>query len=301
MRLLNFGSLNIDYTYQVPHFLSPGETCSCTAMAVGCGGKGLNQSIAAAKAGLETWHAGRIGNEGSFLLEALTQAKVRTDFVSVDSGPTGHAIIQVNPSGENCILIYPGANRRLDESTAHCILDQFSPGDFLLLQNETNLVPELIRMGHSRGMSVAFNAAPISNDLLSYPLELVDYLLINETEGYALTGSSSPQEICAILTQRFPSLQLVLTLGELGCIYAHGDERISVSAKQVKAVDTTAAGDTFTGFFLKGIVNGSDPQSALQLATAASALSVTRLGAASSIPSMDEVLSLYPEVSSLSP
>lgn len=301
MRLLNFGSLNIDYTYQVPHFLSPGETCSCTAMAVGCGGKGLNQSIAAAKAGLETWHAGRMGSEGSFLLEALAQAKVRTDFISVGSGPTGHAIIQVHPSGQNCILIYPGANCHLEESTARCILDQFSPGDFLLLQNETNLVPELIRMGHSRGMSVAFNAAPISDDVLSYPLELVDYLLINEIEGRTLTGSSSPQEICAILTRRFPSLHLVLTLGELGSIYAHGDERISVSAKQVKAVDTTAAGDTFTGFFLKGIANGSGPQSALQLATAASALSVTRPGAASSIPSLREVLSLYPEAASLSP
>ena len=113
MRVVNFGSLNIDYVYRVDHFVRPGETMSAKSLQVQCGGKGLNQSVALARAGVETWHAGLIGPEGRFLKETLDRAGVHTRFVEETAGSTGHAIIQVDSTGQNSILLHDGANGRL--------------------------------------------------------------------------------------------------------------------------------------------------------------------------------------------
>ena len=190
MKVVNFGSLNIDYTYRVDDFVKPGETKASQSLTVNCGGKGLNQSAALARAGAEVWHAGFVGAEGAFLVEKLRECGANTDFVRTASESTGHAIIQVNDGGQNCILIHAGTNGILTEEYVDEVLSHFAPGDVVLLQNETNLVGEIIEKAARRGLRVAFNAAPMDAKVADYPLDKVDWLFVNETEGAALTGVS---------------------------------------------------------------------------------------------------------------
>lgn len=288
MRVLNIGSLNIDYVYQVDHFVQPGETLHTASLRTGCGGKGLNQSIALAQAGVETWHAGMTGAEGAFLREKLASFGVRTELVRETGERTGHAVIQVDASGQNSILLYGGANRCLTEAFVDEALAGFGPGDWLLLQNETACVGYAIAQAKRRGLRVALNAAPADGELRQMPLELLDILFVNEVEGAFLTGAEAPEKIAAVLTAKYPDSALVLTLGGDGAIAARGEETARAAAFQVPVVDTTAAGDTFTGFFLRGVLDGKPLEACLRLATAASALAVTRKGAADSVPSYEE-------------
>lgn len=290
MRVLNFGSLNIDYVYQVDHFVQPGETLSSEKLQINCGGKGLNQSIALARAGVETWHAGCIGKEGLFLREKLENSGVHTQFVEQVSGSNGHAIIQVDPSGQNSILLHAGTNSQLDEAFVDRVLDHFSSEDVVLLQNETSCVGYILEQAARRGMRVALNAAPANSALLSMPLERLTWLLVNEVEGAVLAGQETPEAIVSCLTRRYPRTMLVLTLGTEGSIAALGDTRARTGIFPVQAVDTTAAGDTFTGYFLRGMLDGAAPEACLRLASAASALAVTRPGAADSVPAYGDVL-----------
>ena len=289
MRVLNIGSLNIDYVYRVERFARPGETLSAVSMQAGCGGKGLNQSAALARAGVETWHAGLIGAEGAFLREKLAAFGVHTELVRETGESTGHAVIQVDASGQNSILVYGGANRCLTEAFVDAALAGFGPGDWLLLQNETACVGYAAAQAKRRGLRVALNAAPADGSLWETPLELVDLLFVNETEGAFLAGAEVPEEIAAVLTARYPDTALVLTLGEDGALAAGcGREPVRAAAFRVPAVDTTAAGDTFTGFFLRGVLDGWPPEKCLRLAAAAAALAVTRRGAADSVPTYGE-------------
>lgn len=290
MRVLNFGSLNIDYVYQVDHFVQPGETLSSDHLQINCGGKGLNQSIALSRAGVETWHAGYVGKEGSFLREKLEQAGVHTEFVKQVPGNNGHAIIQVDASGQNSILLHSGSNGQIDEAFVDRVLDRFSSEDVVLLQNEISCVGYILEQAARRGMRVALNAAPANNALLSMPLEHLTWLLVNEVEGAFLSGQQSSEAIVSCLTQRYPRTMLVLTLGTEGSITALGNTRAHAGIFPVQAVDTTAAGDTFTGYFLRGMLDGAAPEECLRLASAASALAVTRPGAADSVPAYQEVL-----------
>lgn len=290
MRILNFGSLNVDETYRVDRFVQPGETKASLSMTRGAGGKGLNQSVALAMAGAEVFHAGLLGQGGAFLRRTLEDAGVDCGHLLQTDAPNGRAIIQLDAAGQNCILLYPGTNHLLTEDCVDRVLAHFSAGDVLLLQNETNLLPYLIEAGTARGLRVAFNAAPMTGDVRSYPLEKLRWLLVNETEGAALTGQTEPGRIAAAIAARCPETALVLTLGADGALYRHGELELFVPARRVQVVDTTAAGDTFTGFFLAAAAAGDDPAYALTLATAASAIAVTRPGAAASIPSLEEVL-----------
>lgn len=293
MRVLNFGSLNIDYVYQVDHFVQPGETMSSLSLQVNCGGKGLNQSVALARAGLETWHAGCIGPEGGFLRDKLTAAGVDTTFVRQVEGSTGHAIIQVDRSGQNSILLYDGANSRITEAFVDEVLEHFAPGDVVLLQNETSCVGYIMERAAALGMRIALNAAPANEKLNGLPLEKLSWLLVNEVEGAFLAGTEDPEEMARVLTARYPRTMVVLTLGVQGSLAALGEERVRMPARPVKAVDTTAAGDTFTGYFLRGVLDGRNLEESLGLAAAASALAVTREGAADAVPAYDEVEAFY--------
>ena len=290
MRVLNFGSLNIDYVYAVDHFVQPGETLSSGSLAVNCGGKGLNQSVALARAGVETWHAGYIGAEGVFLKERLEKAGVRTDFVRQVDGSTGHAIIQVVPAGQNSILLHGGSNLRLEPDFVEEVLGHFGAEDVVLVQNETSCVGSIVAMAAERGMRVAMNAAPANDHLRDVPLERLEWLLVNEVEGAFLAGTEDPAEIVRVLTQRYPRTTLVLTLGTDGSIAARGGQVVRAAAMPVRAVDTTAAGDTFTGYFLRGVLDGTSLEESLRLAAAASALAVTRPGAADAVPDYKESL-----------
>lgn len=296
MRALCFGSLNIDYVYQVPHFVGGGETLAAGSLSRFSGGKGLNQSIALARAGLEAWHAGAIGRDGRFLLEELQEAGVHTGYVEVlEDVSTGHAIIQRTPSGENCILLYGGANRSITREQVDQVLAGFGPGDALVLQNEISQLPYLAEQAKARGMTVALNPSPMEEGLLPL-LPLADYLLLNEIEAAQLCqglGSALPEaeeDLAAALAAALPSTAVVLTLGPRGSLYADGTRLARQAAVPVRAVDTTAAGDTYTGFFLAGALEGRGVEWAMEFAAAAAAIAVTRPGAAPSIPSREEVL-----------
>lgn len=292
MKVLCFGSLNIDYTYRVSHFVRQGETLAAESLQVFSGGKGLNQAVALARAGAETWMAGAVGEDGRFLLEELAAAGVRTDHVCVlQQERTGNAIIQNDRAGDNCILLYGGANRAVTEGQVDAVLQHFGAGDWLLLQNEINQLPYIMRQAHARGMKIAFNPSPMEARVLEYPLESVDLFLLNRVEAAQLAGTDGAdgQALLAALRGRFSRAAVVLTLGADGAVYTDGAETVQQAAYPVQAVDTTAAGDTFTGFFLAARMRGEGAPRAMELASRAAAIAVTRRGAAPSIPTFAEV------------
>lgn len=289
MKILNIGSLNLDYVYTVPHFVAAGETLSSTAREVFCGGKGLNQSVALAKAGGQVLHAGAIGPEGDILEKMLLHAGVDTHLLLHRQIPTGHAIIQVNASGNNCILLYGGANRSLDRDYIDRVIGECEPGDILVMQNEVNLPLYMVECAHKAGMRIVLNPSPYNEELADIPLEKISYLILNETEGKQITGKSAPDAILSALRKSYPSLCVVLTLGENGAVYDDGHLCIRQPIFSVPVADTTAAGDTFTGYFVTAIANGASPAEALRTSSAASAISVSRKGAAPSIPQKEEV------------
>jgi len=289
MKVLNFGSLNIDHVYQVEHFVQPGETIASRSYRRFAGGKGLNQSIALANGGAEVYHGGKIGADGRFLVELLQQHGVDTAFIQTGKEPTGHAIIQVDDVGENAIVISGGANACLDCTEIARTVSSFSSGDWLLLQNEVSDLGELMIRGKQQGMQVALNPAPFTPELVSLPLDLVDMFIVNETEALALTGRDDLETAIPYFAEHYPAAALICTMGAQGACYQWQGIRHRVAAPTVNVVDTTGAGDTFIGFFLASLFQGRPVEQALAMATAAAALCVTRPGAASAIPSCEEV------------
>lgn len=184
-KILTFGSLNVDYVYHVPHFVAPGETLAASKREVNCGGKGLNQSIAAARAGAEVFHAGKIGADGQILTDMLSQSGVDISYIQHSSGPSGHAIIQVDPSGQNCILLFGGSNQEITTQEVDQVLANFGPGDRIILQNEINNLAYIMQQAAARGLDIVFNPSPIDASIQSLPLELVSLLVLNEIEGAA--------------------------------------------------------------------------------------------------------------------
>ena len=253
------------------------------------GGKGANQSTALAKAGAATAHAGKVGEDGRWLIEKLTQAGVDTRFIRIDTHPTGHAIIQVDNNGQNSIVLFPGSNSRILRKEIDETLEHFQAGDILLLQNEINDIPYIMNRAHESGMKICFNPAPFSPDIHKYPLDIIDIMIINETEGEGLSRTDDPTAILETLSRQFPACRILLTLGAEGVMFRHGNTAVNVPAVKVKAVDTTAAGDTFIGFFLAKYMAGADMESCLKTACAAAAISVSRPGASDSIPAIREV------------
>lgn len=298
MKILNVGSINIDHVYNVDHFVRPGETLSGSGYSVFAGGKGFNQSIALARAGATTCHAGMVGKDAEWLLRRLEQEGVDTKHVEVTETATGHAIIQVIPSGENAIVLYGGANQAVTESEITRALSAFLPGDYLLVQNETSSVAEAIRSGRELGLQIAFNPSPMTSSVRNYPLGCVDIFILNETEAEGLTGETTPEGIRIVMCEQFPRAGTVLTLGSQGAVYFDADNLYRKAAVAVDAVDTTAAGDTFLGFFLAELMQSGDPAGALDQGCRASAICVTRPGASDSIPLRQELQTIEPDKSS---
>ncbi|MBQ8597373.1 MAG: ribokinase [Lachnospiraceae bacterium] len=288
-KILNYGSLNLDYVYEVEHFVQPGETIASKSLSVNCGGKGLNQSIACARAGGEVFHAGKIGAEGGMLKAELDKSGVNTSFLVQDGGSNGHAIIQVNAEGNNCILLYAGSNHQIKEAEIEACLDYFGAGDYLVLQNEVNHISYMIDRAYEKGMYIVLNPSPITEELKEYPLHKVSLFLLNEVEGKALSGEMQEEKIPEVLKEKYPEAEILLTLGERGSIYFDGEMLIKQKAYPVKAVDTTAAGDTFTGYFVALRAGGRSVEEALDLASKAAGMACARKGAAASIPELAEV------------
>ena len=294
MKVLSFGSLNIDYVYNVPHFIVRGETLAAKSLDTYSGGKGLNQSVALARAGLKVFHAGAVGEGAKFLLDELESAGVNTDFVAkLDNIRTGHTIIQRSDDGDNCIILYGGANQSITREQINKTLENFSSGDALVIQNEINEIEYLSKCAKEKNMIVAFNPSPMDSSIIPV-FNNADYILLNEIEAGQFLNqditSKTPEYIAGELCKKLPDSKIVLTLGVNGSIYKDKNITCRQDAIRVKAVDTTAAGDTFTGFFLSGIFEGRSPEWAMKFAANASAIAVTRPGAAPSIPSRNEVL-----------
>lgn len=294
MKVLCFGSLNIDYTYKVDHFVKKGETLSSGSLQVFSGGKGLNQSIALARAGAETYHAGSIGEDGRFLLEQLQDAGVDTRYVTVlETVRTGNAIIQNDKEGDNCILLYGGANQAVTTDQADAVLEHFRKGDFLVLQNEINELAYIMERAHERGMKIVLNPSPMDEKIQGLPLGYVDYFMLNEIEASQILGQETRGaegvDLAKGILDRFADSAVVLTMGEHGSVYMDSSETITQPVYPAETVDTTAAGDTFTGFFIGGILRGLTIRQAMDMASKAASIAVTRRGAAPSIPDLQEV------------
>ncbi len=297
MKILNFGSLNIDHVYHVDEIVKPGETISSQRLDMYCGGKGLNQSVAVRRAGSQLFHAGKIGEDGDMLIKLLKESGVNTDYILQSCQATGHAIIQVNNEGQNSIVLYSGANYDIEQSFIDRVLMHFESGDLLLIQNEIGNISVLMKKAYEIGMQIAFNPSPVNTQLLQYPLQYVHWFFLNEIEGYELTGKKEPSEIAMKLRNKYPQCTVVLTLGKEGVHYQDSKCIVKHGIYRVNKVDTTAAGDTFTGYFLAGIEQKLDIHEILRRASIAASIAVSRVGAAPSIPLLEEVLqaNLEPE------
>lgn len=284
MRILNIGSMNLDLVYKVDHIVRPGETEASASLETFLGGKGMNQSVALAKAGAEVWQAGMIGEDGQPFLDACREYGIHSEYIRKIPGKSGHAVIQLDQNAQNSILLYGGANRKLTEEYVDGVLEHFGAGDLLLLQNEVNLLPYIIDTAKKKGMVIALNPSPFEESLKEACLQNVDIFLVNEVEGEQLTGQTVPEKMLEKMKEMFPQAGVVLTLGPDGAYYQKGSTLIYQPAVKVKAVDTTAAGDTFTGYFLVGIAAGDGVEKALEQSAAAAALAVSRPGAVPSIP-----------------
>ncbi|WP_298503987.1 ribokinase [uncultured Sphaerochaeta sp.] len=294
MRFLNYGSVNIDLIFTVDHIVKGGETLQSTSLTRSAGGKGANQSAALAKAGATVFHAGKVGRDGDFLLQLLTSYGVDVSHIRTYDGATGQALIQLDANKQNAIILYSGGNGAIATDEIDRTLEHFGFGDVLVLQNEIVHIDYLIKNAKRRGMKVCMNVAPFDPSALSLPLELIDILVVNEIEGAGLADMRQTSDYKAILERlvtRYPASEILLTIGKQGCWYAFKDLRVHHDIYDTPVVDTTAAGDTFIGYYLASIARGCSIRQALQYASKAAGLAVSRPGAMASIPLAEEVFS----------
>lgn len=285
MTIYNLGSINADNFYNVPHLPQPGETLAATSISRGLGGKGANMSVAAARAGAHVTHIGAVGLDGAWAVERMMEYGVDTRAIARLDQPTGHAIINVDPAGENAIVLFPGANHLLTESQIGLVLSEASPGDILLLQNETNGQRFAAETAHSLGLKVIACPAPYEIAALDAVLPFADLVILNQVEAEQhsiATGHPIGQG---------SDIQVIITLGSQGCILIDHvlGQTYEVPAPRVVPVDTTGAGDTFAGYVAAGLDCGHPLMQAITLATKAAALMVTRKGTADVIPDLKDV------------
>ena len=291
MKILNFGSCNIDFVYSLDHIVEAGETETTHLLETFPGGKGLNQSIAVAKAGAHIYHAGCLGCDSEMLSDILTESGVDLTYMSRTEEKNGHAIIQVSKDGENSIFLYPGSNHMISKEYVDSVLENFGEGDIILLQNEINDIDYIVKKAHEKNMCIILNPSPFNEKLEKINFNDLSYILLNQVEAKAISGCGDLDESIKFIRSHYPNLKVVLTLGSKGCVYIDDKAEVYQSAFKVDTVDTTAAGDTFTGYFVAELSKGTDYQRILKISSAASAIAVSRKGAAPSIPDMAEVLS----------
>jgi ribokinase len=295
MKTLVYGSLNIDLVFSVEHIAAPGETISGLSFNKNAGGKGANQAAALAKAGMETWMAGKIGKDGLFLLDLLAQYGVHTEKVVQYEGPSGQAIIQVDKNGENSIILFAGGNALVSPGEIENCLSFFEKGDLVLLQNEIANTGLIMERAKNLGLRVALNPSPWNERAKKLPVELADILFVNEIEGAGLadTEQNAPNtEIIKRLCSRYVKTEIILTTGGDGAFYGCGKTRVRAEAVNVPVLDTTGAGDCFSGYFLAMREQGLSVQDALDTACRAAAITVSRKGAMVSIPFRDDVMKI---------
>lgn len=285
MTIYNLGSINIDHTYRVPHLPGPGETLAATDMQTGLGGKGANMSVAAARAGSHVAHIGAIGIGGEWTRDRLMEYGVDTRTIEVLKVPTGHANINVDEGGENAITLFSGANQKVDHGQIGAALTAGNRGDIFVTQNETNGQAYAAEIGSKLGFRVCYAAAPFDAKAVEAVLPFLDFLILNEVEAEQL------EEATGASVQSLGVTDIIITLGSKGSRWIHTPtgQITDTPALSVEPVDTTGAGDTFTGYVLSGLDRGLPMEQAIRLASKAAALMVTRVGTADVIPDLKEV------------
>lgn len=289
-KIIVIGSINVDLVFAVEDIALPKETISSKSMKRFLGGKGLNQAIALSKAYPEVKLYGNIAPIDESLKHEIKAFGVNPELIDIVEGETGMAFIQVDKTGQNCIVLHKGVNHHFTKHKIDEVLSTLHSGDLIVLQNEINELDHIIRSAKAKGLKVAFNPSPFDRSILDLPLDLIDTLVFNEVEGAALAHDKDPEKILEILHRRYPKSVLVLTLGSDGLMALSDNTTYTMKAHHVKVVDTTAAGDAFTGYLLAGIQKGLGLEEALKMGNAAGALTVTKAGASSSIPTLAEVL-----------
>lgn len=289
MKILNFGSCNIDYVYSLEHIVKIGETETTRKREIFPGGKGLNQSIAIAKAGANVYHAGVIGRGGEILKTVMEESGVDISYLEYTDEENGHAIIQVSDTGENSIFLYPGSNEMVKKEYVDNVLSHFEKGDIILLQNEINYVDYIIDSAYKKQMTIILNPSPFNERMANTDFNKIDYIILNEVEAEEVTGCNIADKSLQCLKEKYPKIKIILTLGSKGSVYYDGENKIFQPAFNVDTVDTTAAGDTFTGYFIAELAKETRMRKILKTASAASAIAVSREGASSSIPDKFEV------------
>lgn len=289
MKILNFGSLNIDIFFRVENIVKPGETISAKSIEKRPGGKGLNQSVALSKSFENVYHAGSVGDDGIFLIDYLKSENINTKYIKKSDKLTGNAIIQVDDKGENSIVLYKGANFDNDKKFIDEVLNDFSKDDILLLQNEISSMKYLIDKAYEKGMKIVLNPSPITDEIKEFDFNKIDLLLVNEIEAKDIANKDNIDESINYFMATYPNINLIVTLGSKGSIFVNKNEKIKQEGIKVESVDSTGAGDTFTGFFVSYFYQGKNVRDCLKFASLASALSVTKSGASISIPSLCDV------------
>lgn len=289
MKILNFGSLNIDIFFRVENIVKPGETISAKSIEKRPGGKGLNQSVALSKSFENVYHAGSVGDDGVFLIDYLKSEDINTKYIKKSDKLTGNAIIQVDDKGENSIVLYKGANFDNDKKFIDEVLDNFDKDDILLLQNEISSMKYLIDKAYEKGMKIVLNPSPITDEIKEFDFNKIDLLLVNEIEAKDIANKDNIDESINYFVATYPNINLIVTLGSKGSIFVNKNEKIKQEGIKVESVDSTGAGDTFTGFFVSYFYQGKNVRDCLKFASLASALSVTKSGASISIPSLCDV------------
>ncbi|MBE0413124.1 ribokinase [Yoonia sp.] len=288
MAIWNLGSINADFVYAVPHIPAPGETLSSSGRQVFLGGKGANMSVAAARAAAHVNHIGAVGPDGAWAVQRLLEYGVDTRNVATVDTETAQAIIMVDPAGENAIVLHPGANGQIPQTLLQTAMAEAQTGDWLVIQNETNLQRTAAGLGRKMGLRVAYAAAPFDADRVMAVLPHLDFLILNAVEAAQLQQATgqSPADL--------PVRDVIVTLGADGADWYGPDGKQHFDAIKVDPVDTTGAGDTFTGYVLAGLDRGMPMAQAIRQAMRAAALMVTRHGTADVIPDLSEVQTFKP-------
>ena len=288
-KIINFGSINIDHVYRVPHLVKPGETLSSLDLVTGLGGKGANQSVAIARAGVSVAHVGRVFKGDRWAVALLASTGVDTDNIALIEGASGHAIIQVDDQGENAIVLHGGANQSFSIADIESALNHNQQARYLLMQNETNLLAETFELAQAKGIKIVLNPAPMTDNIKDLPLAKLDTLIVNRGEAEALCGAADIDQMTQQMAALAPQTRVVVTLGGDGAMLLANGEVTHMNSPSVDVVDTTGAGDTFVGYFLAGVAEGMNDHDALQRACLAGSIAVTRQGAITAIPDRSEV------------
>jgi ribokinase len=291
MRVLVLGSLNIDLIFSVEHIVRPGETVKGLSFTRSAGGKGANQAASLAKAGLSVYLAGKIGQDGLFLLDLLKSYNVNTDKVLVYEGATGQAIIQLDKHKQNSIVLFDGGNGAITLREIDEMMDGFGSGDMILLQNEIKNIDEIMKKAAAKDITICFNPSPFDESINDLPLELVNLFFVNDIEGAGLAQmQGAVPDILETLVKKFPNAEIVLTAGKDGALYGFHEERAAAPIVEAPVIDTVGAGDTFTGYFLAAREKKLSAKEALALACRAASITVSRSGAMEAIPFAREVI-----------